>query len=209
LAGWPAPGPTAPPEDDVRRAHPLRWTLLAALGVSLAVLVPRLLRNVHEVVPGVVLRSAQLSPTALEEVVAGHGVRSVVNLRGARPGRAWYDDELAVCARAGVAHFDFELSAEQDVPLARARDLVQLMASAPKPLLLHCQGGADRTGLASALYRVAVMRETPERAATELSTWYGHLPWLWSPVEAMDRSYARFVDGGVEAAGGGPGDGAR
>lgn len=180
------------------RATPaLRWSLLAALGLGAALGVPPLLRNVHEVVPGALYRSAQLSPAALEDLVARRGLRAVLNLRGARPGQAWYDAELAAAARAGVAHLDFELSAVQEVAPDRARALVALMAAAPKPLLIHCQAGADRTGLASALYLAAVEGVSAEQAGAELSTWYGHLPWLWSPVAAMDRSFAAFLDAGV------------
>ena len=37
------------------------------------------------------------------------------------------------------------------------------------PLLVHCQHGADRTGLMSALYRVAVQGWTKEEALREMT----------------------------------------
>lgn len=146
-------------------------------------------------VPGELWRSAQLSPGALEALAQRAQLRSVVNLRGARPGALWYEEELEASRRAGLAHFDFELSAEQEVTPAQARALLELMARAPKPLLVHCQGGADRSALASALYRYAVAHEADVLAADELSAWYGHLPWLYPSRLAMDRSFRAFVEG--------------
>jgi len=54
------------------------------------------------------------------------------------------------------------------------------MRDAPKPLLIHCKAGADRTGLASALYLGALEHQTRETAGWQLSILYGHIaiPWL-------------------------------
>jgi len=104
------------------------------------------LDNVHAVVPGVVFRSAQLPPDRLAALIEAEHVRTVLNLRGAARGQAWYDHEVAASARLGVRHVDFELSAVRDVPVPVAEQLVRLMDELPKPLLLHCQAGADRSG---------------------------------------------------------------
>jgi protein tyrosine phosphatase (PTP) superfamily phosphohydrolase (DUF442 family) len=151
-------------------------------------------RNVHVVVSGELWRSAQLTADDLESVVHELGIRSVLNLRGPRPGDGWYEAELAVASRARVVHLDFELWADREVSQEDARALVQVMAGAPKPLLIHCWGGADRTGFASALYRYAIAHEEAREASKELSFRYGHLPMFSPRVAAMDRSFDQFVD---------------
>ena len=88
------------------------------------------------------------------------------------------------------------MSASTALSPAEARQLIALMAGARKPLLTHCLGGADRTGLAAALY-VAAIEGGPEGAAEwQLSPRYGHvgLPWISAPWP-MDQTWE-----GLEAA---------
>lgn len=159
--------------------------LVAASGVRVA------LQNVHVVAQGELIRSAQLSGAPLRDTLARFGVRSVLNLRGPRPGQDWYEEETRTVASQGLVHEDFELSATRELPVARAAELVDVMRRLPKPLLVHCQAGADRSGLASALYRYAVLGQSPADAAGELSLWFGHIP--VRETAAMDRSFAAFV----------------
>lgn len=149
--------------------------------------------NFGVVDPGELYRSAQLRPSQLAQVTQEYGLRAVLNLRGAYPGVPWYDEELATASALGVQHLDLRFSATEEASLAEMDALVDALRRAPKPLLVHCMGGADRTGLAVALYRYAVQGEASELAKTGLSAWYGHLPYLGSRTGAMDRSFARYV----------------
>ncbi len=54
--------------------------------------------------------------------------------------------------------------------------LIDVLEQCPYPLLIHCKSGADRTGLASALYRMVERGEPPERAETNFSYRFGHIP---------------------------------
>jgi protein tyrosine/serine phosphatase len=60
-------------------------------------------------------------------------------------------------------------------------------------VLIHCQSGADRTGLVAAIYEYAVAARPAEEAEEQLSLRYGHVPYLWSRTGAMDRSFEIFV----------------
>jgi protein tyrosine/serine phosphatase len=148
--------------------------------------------NVHVVEPGVIYRSAQLSGNRLNEVARQYGIKSVLNLRGDNHGHGWYDDEIRAAKASGLVHLDYGISAQREVTLAQMREILQVVANAPKPLLIHCNAGADRTGLISAIYEVS--NGVPvEVATTQLSLNYGHFPYLWSKTGAMDRSLAAFI----------------
>ena len=48
------------------------------------------------------------------------------------------------------------MSARSDFSAARAREIIRLLKAAPKPILIHCEGGADRSGLIAGIYLRAV-----------------------------------------------------
>lgn len=186
-------GPEATPATSrVRARRGIALGILVVCG-SAALTAQPLLDNVHSVAPGVVYRSGQLGTARLDTLIRRDRIRSILNLRGPRPGADWYDGEVATSRRAGVEHVDFELSAVKDVSVPETERLVQLMAALPKPLLVHCQAGADRSGLAAALYRYAILQDTAAAAASQLSIWYGHFPALNTGTAAMDRSYWAYV----------------
>ena len=54
----------------------------------------------------------------------------------------------------GVNHYDVSLSATHLLTLAQFHYLILLLQTAPKPILIHCEGGADRTGFAVAMWRL-------------------------------------------------------
>ena len=118
-------------------------------------------------------------------------IKTVLNLRGRQNDAAWYKAERQISSERGVTYIDLPLSANE-VPSDETLDrLLETMRDAEKPLLIHCEGGADRSGLAAALYRRVINGEPYEKAAEELSFRYGHFPWLTSHTGAMDRAFAR------------------
>jgi len=173
-----------------------RFLRLAAglLAASLAALVawPVWLQatgNFHEVVPGRLSRSAQPDPGDLARIAGETGLRSVLNLRGAHPGTGWYAAEVADSEALGLVHVDFEMSAKRRLAPDEIARLSEILSEMPLPLLIHCRAGADRTGLALALFLLAVEKAGPDAAARQISFTYGHvgLPDL-SDSWAMDQS---------------------
>lgn len=155
----------------------------------------RLSGNIHQIGTTEAYRSAQLSASTLETVIQDHAIKTVLNLRGPQQNSAWYDAERATTERLGVTHIDLPLSANEEPDEAKLDLLIATMRDAQKPLLIHCEAGADRSGLASALYRHFVEGASYEKAAAELSFRYGHFPWLTSRTGAMDRAFARRAGG--------------
>ncbi|OYW32711.1 MAG: protein tyrosine phosphatase [Rhizobiales bacterium 24-66-13] len=145
--------------------------------------------NFATVVPHEVYRSAQPTPKLISEYVAAHGIRTIINLRGANMGNAWYDAEISEAHRLNVTHLDFRMSARRELSLPEVRALIHLMETAEKPILIHCQAGSDRTGLASALYLAAIKKADEAEAEGQLSIRYGHFSLPFIPEYAMDRTF--------------------
>lgn len=150
--------------------------------------------NYHTVREGELYRAGKLTQAQLQESIEEDGIRSIINLQGADEDEQWYRDELALARKHNIRHTDFKLSAYKELSDEQLKELVALMKSQPKPLLIHCLGGADRTSLASALYLYAIEGEPAAQAAGQLSIRFGHFPYLFrSDVEAMDNSFKRYI----------------
>ncbi|MEI4473751.1 dual specificity protein phosphatase family protein [Frigidibacter sp. MR17.24] len=170
------------------RGGALVGAALLSVGLYLGWL--QLTGNIHAVVQGEVYRSAQPDGETLERLVRLYGIRSVVNLRGAESHADWYRDEIATAARLGLEHVDYRMKADRDVPPEEAQRIIALLRDLPKPLLIHCKSGSDRTGLVSALYLAGVTGADEDSAEDQLSIYYGHIgvPVL-SAAWPMDRSW--------------------
>ncbi|MDE2126693.1 MAG: tyrosine-protein phosphatase [Armatimonadetes bacterium] len=132
--------------------------------------------NVRVVVPGVAYRSAELTGSNLGTVLKQDGIRTVINLRGGSMKNAWYRSELAECAAHHVRHVDVPMSALRYPSPAALDGLLAAFDKGPYPVLFHCAGGADRSGLAGTLF-LDVYRHVPLDAAENRQlTWrYGHM----------------------------------
>lgn len=151
----------------------------------------RLSGNIHQIGTNDVYRSAQLSTSSFQALVQERKIKTILNLRGAQKEAPWYHAERLVATTLGVTYIDLPLSANEEPNDETLDRLVATMRTADKPLLIHCEGGADRSGLAAALYRRVIEGASYEKAAAELSFRYGHFPWLTSRTGAMDRAFAR------------------
>ncbi|MBA5723713.1 dual specificity protein phosphatase family protein [Candidatus Liberibacter sp.] len=161
-------------------------TLLPILSYGLFFLVGSSHRkNFHEVLPGIVYRSAQPDDEFIEYLWKNHAIKSIINLR--EDTAEWYTKEEAISRKLGIKLLNFPMSPSKELNEERIRNLVSLMSSAPKPLLIHCKGGADRTGLASALYLYFIAPHNHRsKADRQLSIFYGHNPFLY---RAVDNSF--------------------
>ncbi len=175
--------------------------ILIALSIGGFALYLAATHNFHSVSEGKLYRSAQLNGDLLAETIRKHGIKTVVNLRGGSTNDDWYRAEVGIAQRLGVQHLDFNLSAGHEASDQDMDAIVAAMDRAPKPVLVHCKNGADRSGLVSALYLYALERQSADAAGGQLTILCGHFPYLfWRDTAAMDRSYWRYVTnhGGVK-----------
>ncbi|WP_025659063.1 dual specificity protein phosphatase family protein [Rhizobium sp. IBUN] len=145
--------------------------------------------NFHAVIDGEVYRSSQPSPEALAGFSKRYGIKTIINLRGNNPVRS---AEVEQAKTLGIEHIDFPMSAYKELSPERAMKLIQVMKDAPKPLLIHCNSGADRTGLASALYLAGVDKTSQGVAEKQMSIFYGHIGLPFARAFAMDRSFEKL-----------------
>jgi len=199
-AGW----DEAKPRERSQRHSPLGWLVrsLAVAAVSLGLVAGSFAAycgviiyegNFHAVENGVLYRSAQLGKADLERFAGRYGIKSVLNLRGAHQGQKWYDSEMAAVGELGLTHYDYPISAKRFVSSGQIAQILDIVRNAPKPLLVHCMSGADRSALVAALYEYAIAHASAAEADRQLSLAYGHFPYLTSKSGAMDDSFWAYV----------------
>jgi protein tyrosine phosphatase (PTP) superfamily phosphohydrolase (DUF442 family) len=150
--------------------------------------------NFHVVSRGLVYRSAQMNADALAAIIPEYGIKSILNLRGAGEGKDWYVAETNTARELGVQHFDYALSATHELTDEQMDEILATIRDAPKPILIHCKSGSDRTGLVGALYLYGLEGQPSESARRQLAVFYGHIPHLlWCDSVAMDNSFSRYV----------------
>jgi protein tyrosine/serine phosphatase len=147
--------------------------------------------NQHEVVPGLLYRSAQLPAGEFVSLAKQTGLRTVINLRGENVGRDWYDAQYLAAKELGVGFLNYRMSASRELTVEQMTELAKMLRDAPKPVLIHCGSGSDRSGLACALLLLEA-GHPPEAVAHQLSLRFGHFPYLWSGSWAMDNSLKAY-----------------
>lgn len=159
---------TAAADEAVQSARPGHWAEPIALdGVP----------NLHRITPAL-YRSEQ--PTALGmRNLEKLGIRTIINLR------AFNDDEKEVRGTSLRTERTKILTWRVD-----DRHVVEVMRMLRKaengPFLIHCQHGADRTGLMTAMYRMVEQNWTADDALKELTEGgYGY--------HSMWRNILRYV----------------
>jgi len=135
--------------------------------------------NFHAVVPNVVYRSAQPSRAVLERLTRELGLRSVINLRADEDKASRFEAEKAVIASHRVDFHLIRLSVFMP-PRATLRQLVHLLDTARRPLLLHCAAGVERSGFASAV-AVLLSGKNPAEAQKQVGLTYGFVPVICPP----------------------------
>jgi protein tyrosine phosphatase (PTP) superfamily phosphohydrolase (DUF442 family) len=132
--------------------------------------------NYGTVVPGRIFRAAQPSPKLLATAIKRDGIKTVLNLRGANPDQSWYDREKTATLAAGATQLDFPMSSDQWLSREQSRTLLDILDSCEYPILIHCEWGAERTGLVAAICTLLKDGSTLEQANREFSVYYLFLP---------------------------------
>jgi tyrosine-protein phosphatase SIW14 len=124
------------------------------------------LPNLHQVTP-TLYRGAQPTAVGMRQLKA-MGVKTVLNLRSFNSDREELGD-------TGLAYEHIAMKAWHPERADIIRFLQITTDKDSTPVFVHCQHGADRTGLMCAVYRVAICGWTKEEAILEMTQGgFGH-----------------------------------
>lgn len=135
--------------------------------------------NFHKVNDDI-YRSAQPDADEFASLSAFEGIRSVLNLREE------HDDEDEI-GTLDIRRFDIHLAAGSITEDDLIR-ILQTVKNAPKPILIHCRRGSDRTGAAVAACRIVFEGWPVEEAVSELmEPEYGHQRFFYKNIQELIR----------------------
>lgn len=102
------------------------------------------------------------------------GAASILSLRGKDSTHS--AREAVICAELGLEFHAIALRAVQLPQKAALLELIDALRDCPKPMVIHCKSGADRTGFAAIVY-LHVFKGVPlEQAREQLALKYMHNP---------------------------------
>ena len=101
------------------------------------------------------------------------GVRTIVNLRGParQPYRLLQDES---CRVLGLTQHCVRMRARAAPSRGDLLALIDLLERVEPPLAMHCKSGADRTGMAAALWRILREGDDAATAMRQLTAAHGH-----------------------------------
>jgi protein tyrosine/serine phosphatase len=159
-----------------------------------------LLYNFHWVIPGDASRAMQAWAGGLEAFLKRRGICAIINLRGRNDDLGWWQKETAIAKGAGIAHFDAMLDSRKLPTREMLARLIACFDTAPRPFLLKCSGGQDRTSFAAALY---LIHRGGWQAMPTAMAQFDRFPYLHFP-KTQQRWLKVFLDFAREDANGAP-----
>jgi len=162
------------------------WIIFTFVVTWLAII--RIGGNFHQIAPGV-YRSAQFYEYNFKKFYQKCHFKTILNLRGKKEDKNWYQYEIKFCKEHNITHIDFAMNDKEKQSIKKMNKIISIIKNSKKPIVIHCRSGADRTGLASALYLYSL----GDKKNNMLSLKYGHFPYLGSPTKAMDTSYENYI----------------
>jgi protein tyrosine/serine phosphatase len=149
-----------------------------------------ILYNFHWVVPAEAARAAQAWAGRLAPFLKKRGIRAIINLRGRNDDLSWWRNETKAAEKVGALHFDAMLDSRRLPTRAMLVTLMEAFDAAPKPFLLKCSGGQDRTSFAAALY---LIHREGWKAMDRAKAQYARFPYLHFP-KAHQRWLRAFLE---------------
>lgn len=151
----------------------------------------RLVDNFHTVEKNKLYRSRQLSARGLRHYIAPYRIKTIINLRGPNPTQHWWLNEKKEAERMGVHLYHIPMSACALPSKTNLIKLIHLFKTAPRPILIHCKSGADRTGEAAALWVLEQQKKSKKKALKQLSLKY----WHFSARRPHKKTFIRLWQG--------------
>lgn len=159
-----------------------------------------ILYNFHWILRGEAARAAQAWGGFLEPFLARRGIKSIINLRGDNSDLSWWQYETRVARNLGIAHLDTMMDSRKLPTRKMLMRLIESFETAPRPFLLKCSGGQDRTSFAAALY---LIHRDGWKALDKAREQFARFPYLHFPKKHQ-RWLKTFLEFAAEDAKGRP-----
>lgn len=105
------------------------------------------------------------------------GIKAILNLRGQEGGFSPWLFEEEACRELGIELHVAKIYARRPATREEFLNLIDKLRTVPRPFVMHCKSGADRAGLASAIYLIVCENRSVAEARKQLSLRYLHLKW--------------------------------
>lgn len=136
------------------------------LGGSYWYFIQYCLPHFHTVREGTLYRSGQPRGVGLEWLRV-RGIRTLINLRD--PDKDGVAEEKAFAEENGLRFYQFPIGSSHEATQdAVKRFLAIVDDKSPRPILVHCSRGKDRSNVLSAIFRIEYDRWSNELALEEL-----------------------------------------
>ena len=146
--------------------------------------------NFHWVIRGEAARAAQAWAGGVGPFLEKRGIAAVINLRGRNDDLSWWQNETRQTGARGIAHLDAMLDSRKLPTRPMLERLIQCFDEAPRPFMLKCSGGQDRTSFAAALY---LIHSRGWQAFDQAAAQYARFPYLHFPKQ-QQRWLRPFLD---------------
>ena len=81
-----------------------------------------------------------------------HGLKTIINLRGSEENHLW---ESRICDSLGIQYFHISLDGREIPDTADLNKILRIIENTQnQPIMYHCLGGKDRTGIVTAIYHL-------------------------------------------------------
>jgi protein tyrosine/serine phosphatase len=123
------------------------------------------------------------------------GVKSVLSLRGAESHVGSNRLEWDTVQREGLKLVHFPIGSRSEPSREQVLQIIDLLETMPKPMLVHCKSGADRAGLASTIWLLQQGVSLRE-AMQQMQFWrHGHVRQAKTGIlDAFFESYGRYAE---------------
>lgn len=152
----------------------------------------RISKNFYEIDPGKYYRSAQLTKFELEDAIKRYGIKTVISVRGYPQPILNDEPEAETLERLGVGFQKYDLTTDYFPSKADIVSIIKALKNAPRPILVHCRTGADRTGMISAIYQIEEMKRPKQEALDQLSFKYWHVQQFHPAMSAFVEAYQGY-----------------
>ncbi len=148
-----------------------------------------------EALPGKMYRSNQPYPFQIKKDIRKYKIKSIINLRGERHCSSFYL-EKNFCQKNSLNLYNFPISSRDLPDKKKLIEFNTLLENIEYPCVMHCKSGADRAGLAAALYLIYKQDYSLLDAKKQLT--FKHLHIKYAKTGILDYFFDRVIAQGIQ-----------